>query len=289
MPDRPSNPRLGRGLDALLGQTSGTHPGAPGLERVPIDAIRPNADQPRRKIDPDSLAALVASIQASGLVQPVVVRPLPGGRYELIAGERRWRAAEAAGLTEIPALIRDADERERLELGLVENMVREDLNAIEVARAIAILLEDFGQTHQVVADRLGRSRPAISNLVRLLELPDEVQQMVMDAAISEGHARAVLMADGAAARRRLAERIVSEGLSVRAVETLATQGHRRRPERRVVSPEADAATDVFYGVFAVPVRVRPAAKDALIVELRFPDADALAQAVARLAAAPTIE
>lgn len=289
MPDIAGVPRLGRGLDALLGQASSTHLPASGLERVPLDAIRPNADQPRRAIDPDALRALVASIEASGLVQPIVVRPLPGGRYELIAGERRWRAAQAAGLTEIPALIRDADERERLELGLVENMVREDLNAIEVARAIAILLEDFGQTHQAVADRLGRSRPAVSNLVRLLELPDEVQQMVMDGEISEGHARAVLMADGAAARRRLAERVISEGLSVRAVETLATQGQRRRPDRRVVSPAADEATDAFYGAFAVPVRIKPAAKDALIVELRFPDAESLASAVERLRARPQAE
>lgn len=284
MPDRPpaSATRLGRGLDALFGAPPATPAGLSELKQIPIGLVGPNPDQPRRRIDPEALAALTASIAGSGLVQPIVVRALAGGTFEIIAGERRWRAAQAAGLSHIPALIRDADERERLELGLVENMVREDLNAIEVARAIAILVEDFGLTHQRVADQLGRSRSGITNLVRLLELPDEVQTMVIEGKLSEGHARAVLMADGAAARRRLADRVVSEGLSVRAVEQLATNGQRRGPDRRVVSPVADAATDAFYGTFAVPVRIRPAAKGSLIVELRFPDLDALNAAITKL-------
>lgn len=287
MPDAP-NRRLGRGLSALLGDPAGAAPDAAapaeGLVELPVAAIHPNPDQPRRRIDPAALATLVESIRQHGLVQPVAVRA-DGDGYVLIAGERRWRAAVEAGLDRVPALVREADEQGRLELALVENLVREDLSPMEVARACAILTEDFGQSHQRVADRLGRARPTVSNLLRLLELPDEVQAMVDRGELSEGHARAVLMADGARDRRRLAERIVAEGLSVREAERLARdQAAQRTPRapRPELPPAADDALDAFTAAFDTAVRVRARAAGALVVELRFADEDALRDAVARL-------
>ena len=278
--------RLGRGLAALLGgpAPSGVMAGG-GLLELDIHAIRPNPAQPRRRLDDATLDAVAESIRTSGLVQPVVVRPLPDGGYELIAGERRWQAARRAGLRRVPALLRSADERERLELALVENVVREDLNAVELARAVAALVEDFGQTHSEVASTLGRSRPAITNLLRLLELPDVVQEMVEDGRISEGHARAVLMAEGARTRRELAERVVAEGLSVRQVEAAARAGARRAPRRArpvVESPVADRAIDLLYGIFEAPVRVRRSGSGEFVVELRFADDAALGAALDRL-------
>jgi len=279
---------LGRGLSSLLGD-----PGAPnaepnGLREVPLAAITPNRDQPRRTVHEEALAALADSIRRHGLMQPLVVRELGDGRFELIAGERRWRAASRAGLETIPVVVRSADERDRLELALVENMVREDLSPIEVARAVATLIEDFGQSHTEVAEHLGRSRPAISNLVRLLELPDEVQAMVDDGRLTEGHARAVLMADGARARRRLAERVVEQGLSVRDAERLAraeapAAGSSRR--EAPAGPTVDAAIDAFAAAFDAPVRVRPDPRGGLRVELRFPDEETLRDALGRLPSA----
>jgi ParB family chromosome partitioning protein len=278
--------RLGRGLAALLGD-AGTAP-AHALVEVDIDDVRPNPDQPRRAMDEAGLQALAASLRSSGVVQPVVVRalegPEDGARWELIAGERRWRAARLAGLQRLPALVRDAGERERLELALVENMVREDLNPIEAARACAVLVEDLGQTHAALAERLGRSRPAITNLLRLLELPDDVQAAVGRGELSEGHARAVLMAKGARARRRVAERAVAQGLSVRATETLARRGPSRARVGRDEPPPplADEALEAFYAAFGAPVRVRAGRGEEVRVELRFPDEEALRRALGRL-------
>ena len=278
--------RLGRGLAALLGgpAPSGVSP-AGGLLELEVASIRPNPKQPRRRFDAAALDALAASITATGLVQPIVVRPLAEGGYEIIAGERRWQAASRAGVVRIPALIRDADDRERLELALVENVVREDLNPVELARAVGALVDDFGQTHGQIAATLGRSRSAVSNLLRLLELPDVVQEMVERGDLSEGHARAVLMADGARARRELAERVVADGLSVRQTEAAArgTSAVRTRPATAEPSETVDRAVDVLYGLFDAPVRVRSAAKGAVVVEVRFTDEDALRSALDRLA------
>jgi ParB family transcriptional regulator, chromosome partitioning protein len=271
---------LGRGLSALLGDPVA----AGGLVELELEAISPNPRQPRTRLDEAALSALAESIQVSGLVQPVVVRPAGDGRYELIAGERRWRAARMAGLERMPALVREAEDRERLELALVENLVREDLNAIEVARAVATLVEDFGQTHEEVGTRLGRSRPAISNLLRLLELPDAVQDLVIEGLLAEGHARAVLMADGARARRRLAERAVEEGLSVRQVEAIARRARRAaRPPDAEQAPILDAAVEAFTAAFEVPVRARATGKG-VAVELRFASEEALAVAITLLGA-----
>ncbi len=283
---------LGRGLAALLGDAD--LPGGAdlaALAQIPLDAIEPNPDQPRAVIEPEALDALAASIRASGILQPVVVAPAdPHGRHQLIAGERRWRAARLAGLESVPAVVRAVDARERLELALVENIVREDLNPIDVAQACACLIEDFGQSHGALAGRLGRSRPAISNLVRLLELPESVQEMVSAGALTEGHGRAILMADGPARRTRVAEVAYEQGLSVRATEELARReaalpGSRRRAGREP-SPLSDAALEAFGAAFDTPVRVRAGAGDQMVVELRFADSAALAAALERLSEGP---
>ena len=294
MADAPVRDRrgLGRGLSALLGDAEPMGPGAAplgALVDIPLDSIVPNPDQPRAMIEPEALEALASSIRASGILQPVVVAPAdPAGRHELIAGERRWRAARIAGLERVPAIVRAVDNRERLELALVENVVREDLSPIDVAQACACLIEDFGQSHGELAGRLGRSRPAISNLVRLLELPETVQDMISAGHITEGHGRAILMADGPARRTRVAETVVQQGLSVRATEELARReaGTPRSAPRRGSEPTplGDAALEAFGSAFDTPVRVRTGSRGQVVVELRFADADALSSALERLSA-----
>lgn len=292
MADAPTRDRrgLGRGLSALLGDAEPVGPGAAplgSLVDIPLDAIVPNPDQPRAVIEPEALEALASSIRASGVLQPVVVAPADAeGRHELIAGERRWRAARIAGMERVPAIVRAVDARERLELALVENVVREDLSPIDVAQACACLIEDFGQTHGELAGRLGRSRPAISNLVRLLELPETVQEMISAGHLSEGHGRAILMADGPARRTRVAESVVQQGLSVRVTEELARReaGTPRTTARRggETGPLGDAALEAFGTAFDTPVRVRAGSRGQMVVELRFADADALSAALSRL-------
>jgi ParB family chromosome partitioning protein len=278
---------LGRGLSALLGDaapaaTATATGSGDGLLELPVDAIAPNPSQPRADIDRAALESLAASIRASGLLQPVVVAPPDAeGRHVLIAGERRWRAARLAGLERVPAIQRRVDDRERLELALVENLVREDLTPIDVAQACAILIEDFGQSHGELGERLGRSRPAVSNVVRLLELPEEVQAMIASGALTEGHGRAILMADGRAKRLRVADEALAGGLTVRATEELARRGSARRgrASRPDAGPVGDAALEAFGTAFDAPVRVRAAADGQLLVELRFPDEDALEAAL----------
>ncbi len=291
MADAPSRDRrgLGRGLAALLGDADAVAAASQSaaLVELPLDAIAPNPDQPRAAIEPAALEALAASLRAAGVLQPVVVAPADAeGRHLLIAGERRWRAARLAGLERVPAIVRAVDARERLELALVENVVREDLSPIDVAQACACLIEDFGQSHGELANRLGRSRPAISNLVRLLELPEGVQEAIAAGALTEGHGRAILMADGPARRTRVAERVIAEGLSVRATEELArresgaAQADRRPPAEP--TPLGDAALEAFGVAFNAPVRVRTGPRGQVTVELRFADEDALLDALARL-------
>lgn len=301
MGEKKSSARLGRGLSTLLGDapvavTTPVEPATPaaaettasgeGLLTLEVGRIRPNAAQPRRTIDPEALAALAESIASTGLIQPVVVRALGDGDYELIAGERRWRAAQAAGLEAIPAVVRDADERERLEVGLVENLVRQDLDPIDTAQALAALVEDFGQSQADVARSVGRSRSSVANLIRLLELPDDVQQMLVDGVLTEGHGRAILMADGAKRRRAVAKTACEQGLSVRATEALARAntdepsagGRARRPAPGI----ADEAIDAFAGAFEAPVRVKAGAKGRVVVEIVFDDEAAVGRALDRL-------
>ena len=212
---------MGRGLAAILSTNHSEGEVAAELRELPVELIVANPSQPRRIFDEDSLVALAASLRERGLLQPVLVRPLPGGTYELIAGERRWRAARLAGLESLPAMVRPNDDAASLELALIENMAREDLNPLEEARACAALIEDLGLTREEVGRRVGRSRVAISNLLRLLELPDLALMLLEEGSISQGHGRALLMAPDHDARRRLAREAASKGWSVRQTEERA--------------------------------------------------------------------
>jgi ParB family transcriptional regulator, chromosome partitioning protein len=214
---------------------------------LPIDALTPNARQPRQVFDEEALAELVHSIREVGLLQPVVVRPLGGEAYELVMGERRWRAAQAAGLTTIPAIVRDTGDDAMLRDALLENLHRSDLNPLEEAAAYDQLLQDFGCTHDELARRIGRSRPQISNTLRLLRLPAPVQRRVAAGVLSAGHARALLGVEGSDAQERLALRIVAEGLSVRAVEEIVAMGgpgEAAEPRRLAKRPSAPGLTEL---------------------------------------------
>ena len=220
---------IGRGLAAILPAGTGDDE---TLHRIPLELITPNPSQPRQSFDDQELRELADSLRDHGVLQPILVRPLPGGRYELVAGERRWRAARLADLDRIPAVVRTAAEQERLELALVENMAREDLNPVEAARACAALADEFNLTKEEVGRRVGKSRVAISNLIRLLELPDEVLAMLESGQLSEGHGRAVLQATDHHARRRVARAARDRGLSVRQTEQLARGGKAGRAAKR---------------------------------------------------------
>src|SRR5215217_3162055 len=220
---------LGRGLDVLIGGAGGAE-----LAHVPVEQIHPSPRQPRKRFDHETTAGLAESIRAQGIIQPVVLRPRPAGGYELIAGERRWRAAREANVATLPALVRDAADRDALLLGLVENVAREELSPIEEARAYALLTDEFGLALGEIAERVGSSKPAVSNRLRLLELSDDVLAMVERGELTEGHARAVLAVPDNEGRRRLARKIVRQGLSVRATErearwSGAATKQRRRP------------------------------------------------------------
>src|SRR3984957_18465698 len=215
---------MGRGLEAILGATGETA-GEQELRELPVELIVANPNQPRRHFDEEALNALAGSLGEQGVLQPVLVRPKPGGTYELVAGERRWRAAQIAGLSEIPALVRPRDDAATLELALIENMAREDLNPIEEARACAALVEELGLTREQVGRRVGRGRVAVSNLLCLLDLPGEQFELLAQEQLSEGHGRALLLAEDHTMRRRLARDAVREGWSVRTVETRAREAN----------------------------------------------------------------
>jgi ParB family chromosome partitioning protein len=265
---------IGRGLAAILPETEATEAGE--LRELPVTLIKPNPSQPRTNFDEEALAALAASIEATGVVQPLLVRPLPDGSYELVAGERRWRAAQQAGLEKVPAVVRDQAEAERLQAALIENMVREDLNPVEEAKACAALVEDLGLTKEELAKRVGRSRPAVSNLIRLLELPDEALEMLESGDLSEGHGKALLGATGNDVRRRLARDAARGGWSVRETEErvrLAGQP-RARPRRAAADPDALAAlrdvADALEEAIGHEVTTR-AKGEGIVAELRFDD------------------
>jgi ParB family chromosome partitioning protein len=220
---------LGKGLEALLPAGE-----AAGLLEVPIEAIEPNPHQPRRQIDEAELEELAQSIREHGLLQPLIVTQTQADppRYTLIAGERRWRAARRAGLTTVPVVVREVAPQQMLELALVENLQRADLNPIEEAQAYRYLIEQFGLTHEEVARRVGRSRTTITNALRLLQLPPPIQAHLMEGRIAEGHARALLMLSHPAQQEMVLRRILEEGLSVRATEELARRLRGQRPARR---------------------------------------------------------
>ena len=213
---------MGRGLEAILSVSSeGVKGREDELRGLPVDVIVPNPAQPRRRFDEDALQALAGSLGERGILQPVLVRPRADGKYELVAGERRWRAAQIAGLTEIPAIVRLHDDAAALEVALIENMAREDLSPVEEARACVALVEELGLTREEVGRRVGRGRVAVTNLIRLLDLPDEALELLQEGKLSEGHGRAVLLAEDHRDRARLARAASREGWSVRMVEARA--------------------------------------------------------------------
>ena len=210
---------LARGLDALLPELDSAAPGA-GQE-IAIGDIDPNPDQPRRAFSEESIAQLAQSIADQGVLQPILVTPTSGGRYRIVAGERRWRAARAAGLTAVPCVVRELDVVKQMEIALIENLQREDLNPIETAMAIQSLMKQCGYTQETVAQRLAKSRPAVANLLRLLTLPDQIIAMVRQGTLSAGHARVLAGLDDASMQQQLASRTIAEGWSVRQLETAA--------------------------------------------------------------------
>jgi ParB family transcriptional regulator, chromosome partitioning protein len=277
-------PGIGRGLEAILSVSKeAEREREQELRQLPIELIAPSARQPRRRFDEDALQALADSLGARGILQPVLVRPIAGGTYELVAGERRWRAAKIAGIERIPALVRARDDAEAIELALIENMAREDLSPIEEANACAALVEELNLSREEVGRRVGRSRVAVSNLLRLLDLPDEVVELLQDGALSEGHGRALLLAEDHAARARLAREAVQEGWSVRTVEARARTENangadgaanpRRKRLTRALHPDQVAATreiaEALEGALGAEVSVRPSPGGGYSAELSF--------------------
>ena len=276
---------IGRGLAAILPTTAGDDE---SLHRIPLDLIAPNPSQPRTSFDEQELRELADSLREHGVLQPILVRPLPGGRYELLAGERRWRAARLAGIDRIPAVVRSAAEGERLELALIENMARQDLNPVESARACAALVDEYGLTKEEVARRVGKSRVAVSNLVRLLDLPDEVLSMLETGKLSEGHGRAVLQAPDHQVRRRVAREARDRGLSVRQTEDLARGGAARPASKRITKLQsADAleasreAEETLAALLGREVRVRMGRRGGS-VEIPFDDLAELSEIARRI-------
>lgn len=259
---------MGRGLAAILAVAP--RDGSEELRQVPLELIEPNPHQPRQTFDQEGLVALADSIRLKGLLQPVLVRPLPGGRYELIAGERRWRAAKLAGLELIPALVRHHDDAASLELALVENMARQDLNPVEEARACAALVDELALTREEVGLRIGRSRVAVSNLIRLLDLPDEALELLERGVLSEGHGRALLASSDHMTRRTLARLAAENQWSVRELEAQARAKNegRGRLQGRAGVPSVDAErraaageiADTLEPILGREVQVKPSAE-----------------------------
>jgi ParB family chromosome partitioning protein len=290
---------MGRGLSALLAPTheNGAAPESE-LREIPVELIAPNPRQPRRDFDEGALVQLADSLRERGVLQPVLLRPVPGGTYELIAGERRWRAAQLADFDTVPALVRPHDDAESLELALIENMAREDLNPVEEARACALLVEELGLTREDVGRRVGRSRVAVSNLLRLLDLPDEVLELLAAGHLTEGHGRALLTASDHDTRRSLARAAVQEGWSVRQAEARARDSGRRAAPRRAAAEPTDSAHpdqveaarrlgDALGRALGTEVRVAPRGDGyRVVLELADPGAaEALAERLGALEAA----
>src|SRR5579875_3763695 len=267
---------MGRGLAAIL--AAAPRDEQEDLRQIPVELIGPNPHQPRTSFDDESLVGLADSIRARGVIQPVLVRPLAGGRYELIAGERRWRAAQIAELDSIPAVVREHDDAASLELAVIENMAREDLNPVDEARACAGLVEELGLTREEVGLRVGRSRVAVSNLIRLLDLPDEVLELIERRALTEGHGRALLTIEDHGDRRSLGRAAAAGHWSVRELEARARalaeqsaggagraaagRSARARGRRGALHPDQEDAieriADTLGGVFGRELAVAPA-------------------------------
>lgn len=271
---------MGRGLAAIL--AAAPRDDEEELRQIPVELISPNPHQPRSQFDEESLVALADSIRSRGVIQPVLVRPLAGGRYELIAGERRWRAAQMAELESVPAIVRERDDAASLELAVIENMAREDLNPVEEARACVGLVEELGLTREEVGLRIGRSRVAVSNLIRLLDLPDDALALLERRELSEGHGRALLLASDNAVRRSLARQAAAAGWSVRELESRARTaadgpGSRKRAKHETAEhPDRQAAVeqiaDALGAALGADIEVRAGARG-FTAQLRFESVD----------------
>ena len=275
---------MGRGLAAILAAAPKDE--QEDLRQLPLELIGANPFQPRRQFDEESLVALAESIKARGVIQPVLVRPVPGGRYELVAGERRWRAAQIAELETIPAVVREHDDAASLEVAVIENMAREDLNPVDEARACSGLVEELGLTREEVGLRVGRSRVAVSNLIRLLDLPDEALELLERRELSEGHGRALLLVADNTMRRNLARQAVTGGWSVRELESraraadgppqVASSAVHASPRHHADHPDRQAAVDqiadALGAAVGADVKVRAAAQG-YTAQLKFASLD----------------
>jgi ParB family chromosome partitioning protein len=286
---------LGRGLDALLGGAGAgagaDAPAAAGAERgasLPIGALQPGRYQPRTHMDEAALGELADSIRAQGVLQPILVRPVGEGRHEIIAGERRWRAARLAGLAEVPVLIRDIPDEAALAMALIENIQREDLNPLEEAQGIERLVREFGMTHQAAAEAVGRSRTAVTNLLRLLNLPPPVQEQLVAGALEMGHARALLALPGATKQIEFGRVVAERGLSVRETERLVARALAAPPARRPRAADRDVLRleETIADALGASVRLKPGRKGAGRLEIQYRSLDQFDALLARLGVRP---
>jgi len=279
---------LGKGLSSLIPEapkrrpakdTSPAQPVTDGLQQLDIDKIWPNRAQPREQFDQERLDELAQSMKAQGVLQPVIVRPADGGTFELIAGERRWRAAQIAGLLKIPAVIREVTDDRLLELALIENLQREELNPIEEANAYQTLINDLGLSQQEAAERVGKQRATVANALRLLNLPPEVHALIQGGQLTAGHAKALASLTDSRVQIELAQRIVKEGLSVRAVEHLVRQPERTRKPRATSTEQRDpnvvAAEETLQSAIGTKVRITQGRTGTGRLELHFYSAEEL--------------
>ena len=280
---RPKLKGLGRGLDALLGNDADDDEDRGELQTLAIDALRPGKYQPRTRMDPGSLDELAASIRSRGIMQPIMVRPLDGGDYEIIAGERRWRAAQIAGLGAVPCLVREIPDEAALAMSLIENIQRENLNPLEEAAGIQRLIDEFDMTHQQAADAVGRSRPTASNLLRLLQLAEPVQELLMAGDLDMGHARALLPLDGAR-QIQFGNRIAARQLSVREAEKLVQNEIEPRVRPAPPPPDRDllALEEEIADAVGATVKIRANRRGAGSISLHFSSLDQLDGLLERL-------
>ena len=275
---------LGRGLDALLGDTAAPPARGEALRELPVDELQPGKYQPRSHMTQETLAELAESIKSQGVMQPILVRPAPDGRFEIVAGERRWRAARMAGLTSVPALVKDIPDSQALAAALIENIQREDLSPLEEASGIQRLVQEFGLTHQAIAETLGRSRAAVSNLLRLLELAPPVRELLSQGRLDMGHARA-LLALPVTPQIELARLAAAKGLTVREVERRVADALKKAEPRR---PRADRditrLEDEWSDRLGTTVQIKPRGKRGGKLILVYRTLDELEQLLARLGA-----
>ncbi len=284
---------LGKGLGALLGDAA-LQSQEGGSLSLPISQVEPGLKQPRKRFDDEALADLADSIRTHGVIQPLTVRRLSSGYYQIIAGERRWRAAKLAGLSEIPAVIIEADDRKVMELGLIENLQREDLNPMEEAGGYKVLMEEYGLTQEEVAQRVGKSRPAVANALRLLALPDAIHLLLEEGKLSAGHARAILAAPTGDLQKKLAQKVVAEDLSVRQTEALAKRLASGAQEAAAPKPQTGPDLSLYLKEAEKSLAARFGRKVNIVsgkrkgkIELEYYDADDLTALLDLLEQAPS--